>query len=448
MFESLPEYFRNYHLKADVRTLLLLRKALSKGLVNTLGDLYLLLRGIIARNEKDYGPYTKAFYQYFLEIEIKAGERLEEAIMRSETFKRWVHEWEERYEGELPPIDQLVEQFLDQVHLTTFDIKKVLSGRDILDKDDPDMKDENEEGNMEEREEHHLVQLGADYTDIPLEELLERMKKVMDQQRARHSGGDHWIGSHGRSPYGHGGAAAGGIRVGGKGGGKMARMVVNSRQFYPVDTSAPLTDDNIDAALAALKGVTDESSEEVLDIPITIKTGIKQGGIFLPEMKEEIDRKIKVILLIDNGGFSMYPFIRQVQQLFGKMKTRFAHDLKVYYFHNTIHGGAFEDPARSRFVSTDQLLAHDPYYHVFVIGDAAMAPYELSASSRNDWLSLSKKYKRFAWLNPIPPNQWDFAMTTQWLREFLPMYPLTPKGIEHAVLEMNRKTKSTLTDQY
>ena len=128
------------------------------------------------------------------------------------------------------------------------------------------------------------------------------MKEVAKQQRGKHSGGDHWIGSGGVSPYGNGGAAAGGIRVGGAGGGKMARAAVNSREFYPVDTKSILKDDNIDAALAALKGIEEGTSEIELDIPKTITEGLKQGGIFLPHEKEKIEQKLQVILLIDNGG--------------------------------------------------------------------------------------------------------------------------------------------------
>ena len=95
----------------------------------------------------------------------------------------------------------------------------------------------------------------ADYSDLSLEELLERMKEVMEKQKGKHSGGSHWVGTGGISPYGHGGAAKDGIRMGGTGGGKMARKVLGDASFYPVDLDALLNDDNVDAALAALKGV-------------------------------------------------------------------------------------------------------------------------------------------------------------------------------------------------
>ena len=83
MFESLPETLREHGLQAEVRTLLLLRKSMERGLVRTLGDLYLVLRGIVASAPKDYGPFTEAFYAYFLTIDFLPGEKPEQAIQRS-----------------------------------------------------------------------------------------------------------------------------------------------------------------------------------------------------------------------------------------------------------------------------------------------------------------------------------------------------------------------------
>lgn len=440
MFDSLPHYFRKQKLSADVRTLLLLRKAMDKGLVKTMGDLYVALKGLVTNDPKDFGPFTTAFYEYFLSIEIKKGEKLENAVARSDAFKKWKKEryGEDDDNPEMPDINELVDRFLDEVHLTTFDIKKMLSGKDILNKDDPDRADDTEQ---DIKEGERKVTEGADYTDIPLEELLERMRKVAEQQKRRHEGGDHWIGQYGRSPYGQNGAAAGGIRTGGSGGGKMARRVIGDPQFYPVDTNAILRDDNIDAALASLKGIEDETAEVILDIPKTIKEGLKQGGIFLPYEKEKIQQKVQVILMIDNGGYSMHPYIKSVRKLFSKMKTRFAHDLKVYYFHNTIYGGAYSDIRRRKFVPIEKILSNDKNYSVFVIGDADMGPYELSDTSMRNWDSLKKRFKRMAWLNPLPGRYWAMSTTVNWLKQVIQMYPLTPDGIEKAVSEMNRKRR-------
>ena len=89
MLSTLPEHFRNHGLQADVRTLLLLRRALERGLVTTLGDMYNVLKGIVVKEPEHMGPFTKAYYDYFLHIKVQYGQSLEDAILRSETFKKW-----------------------------------------------------------------------------------------------------------------------------------------------------------------------------------------------------------------------------------------------------------------------------------------------------------------------------------------------------------------------
>ncbi|MEL6275192.1 MAG: hypothetical protein AAFU03_08825 [Bacteroidota bacterium] len=439
MFESLPEHFRTYKLDADVRTLMLIRKSMEKGLINTLGDLYLVLKGLITNDPKDYGPYTTAFYKYFLDIEIKNGEVLDSAILRSETFQKWKEKQLEEYNGEQEPDTmELVERFLNEVHLSTYDIKKIIDGKALFDQDDP-----NRPENPEERPEGRpdSVDQAADYSEVSLEELLERMKQVAEQQGREHFGGSHWIGKGGISPYGQQGAAMGGVRVGGSGGGKMARRVIGDKNFYPVDTKVQLQDNNIDVALSFLKGIEDETAHKQLDIPTTIKEGVKQGGLFLPYEEEKIDQKVQVILLIDNGGWSMTPYVKTVTKLFSKMKRRFAHDLKTYYYHNTIYGGAYSDVRRTQYVPVSKLLKLDKNYSVFVIGDADMAPYELSRESVQNWTDLQERFKRMVWMNPLNTRYWPGSMTVNTLKQIVPMYPLTPSGIEEAVKLMNKKRK-------
>ncbi|MFK7809458.1 MAG: hypothetical protein AB8F74_16765 [Saprospiraceae bacterium] len=438
MFQSLPATFKKHKLAADVRTLLVIRRALDKRLVRTLGDLYYLLRGLVTAAPTDFGPFAAAFYDYFLGVEIRPGEKLENAIIRSEAFQKWKSNYFEGPEAEEVDELNLVDQYLDEIHTTTYDIQKALNGKDILKKDDPNLADSATDQEIENTE--RTLQQAADYRDIPLEELLERMRLVAEQQRGKHSGGSHWIGSGGISPYGNNGAAAGGIRVGGNGGGKMARKVVNSHQYYPVDTNSILKDDNVDAALAALKGIYDETSDTELDIPKTIKEGVKEGGLFLPYEKEKYNQKVEVILLIDNGGYSMTSYIRSVTKLFSKMKIRFAHDLKTYYYHNTIYGGVFSDVTRRQFVSIENLMDHPKTYHLFVIGDADMAPYELGRSSVMSWMALEEYFPKMAWLNPLNENFWQSSMTVMALQQIVPMYFLSPEGIANAVLEMNRKS--------
>ena len=436
MFKSLPQHFRNHGLQADVRTLMLLRKSMQKGLVNTLGDLYLVLKGIVTNSPKEYGPYTTAFYKYFLDIDIKSGEMLDTAILRSQVFKDWKEKkLLDLRQEDAPDMRELIDQFLNEVHISTYDIQKMLDGKDILNEDDPDRPDTpGKDDDIPQR-----VEKGADYSDFSLEELLERMEQVAKQQQRKHRGGDHWIGQYGRSPYGNSGAAKNGIRVGGAGGGKMARKVIGDKNFYPVDLKVSLDDNNIDVALSFLKGIEDETAELQLDIPQTIKEGVKQGGLFLPYQKEKIEQKVQVILLVDNGGWSMSPYIKNVTKLFSKMKRRFAHDLKTYYFHNTIYGGVYTDVRRTKFEPLEKLLLNPKNYSVFVIGDADMAPYELSNRSMNDWQQIKERFPRIAWLNPLDHRYWAGSISVNILRQVFKMYPLSPYGIELAVQMMNRR---------
>jgi uncharacterized protein with von Willebrand factor type A (vWA) domain len=436
MFTKLPEAFRKFNLAVDVRSLLLLQKAMDRGLVKTIGDLYNVLRTFIVKDPEYLGPYTKAFYAYFLDIKIRPNDRLNDAILRSQTFEQWKEVNFGRLEEDLSP-DELVNYFLDQVHLTHYDIKEVLDGRELWDKDKSDLED-NQDPNDEETPNRPLDRM-ADYSGLSLEELMKRMEEVMKQQKSKHSGGSHWIGTGGISPYGHGGAAKDGIRVGGSGGGKMARKVLGDSNYFPVDLDAVLNDNNIDAALASLKGIIEETAQETLDVKETIDKGLERGGLFIPEIKNETSDKLQVLLVIDNGGYSMHPYINAVQTLFRKMKTRFAHDMETYYFHNTVYRQVFIDSQRRKPMTIERFLSKDKNYHVFFIGDAAMAPYELDRNSLNTYSEIKEHFKKVAWLNPEPVKYWNGTLSTQIIKELLPMYPLTPKGIEKAVLEMNKK---------
>jgi len=436
MFTTLPEAFKKFNLAVDVRALLLLQRAMDKGLVRTIGDLFNVLRTFIIKDPEHIGPYTKAFYAYFLDINIRPNDRFNDAILRSQTFEQWKETNFGRMEDDITP-DEWVNHFLDQVHLTHYDIKEVLDGRKLWDKDNGDLED-NPEANNDETPNRPLDRL-ADYSDLTLEELMQRMEEVNEQQQSEHSGGSHWIGTGGISPYGHGGAAKDGIRVGVSGGGKMARKVLGDSNFFPVDLDAILNDNNIDAALASLKGIVEETAQETLDVKETIDRGLERGGLFIPEIKNETFDKLQVLLIIDNGGYSMHPYIKSVQTLFRKMKTRFAHDLETYYFHNTVYRQVFIDSRRQKSLPIERLLSKDPNYHVFFIGDAAMAPYELDRASLNTYSEIKEHFKKVAWLNPEPIRYWNGTLSTQIIKELLPMHPLTPKGIEQAVLEMNRK---------
>src|ERR1035437_9707904 len=49
------------------------------------------------------------------------------------------------------------------------------------------------------------------------DELMETLRKRLEEQRERHEGGSKWIGTGGTSPFGHGGYNPQGVRIGGAG---------------------------------------------------------------------------------------------------------------------------------------------------------------------------------------------------------------------------------------
>ena len=125
------------------------------------------------------------------------------------------------------------------------------------------------------------------------------------------------------------------------------------------------------------------------------------------------------------------------------MKRRFAHDLKTFYFHNTIYGGAYKDSFRlqSQFENLEKICSLDKNYAVFIIGDADMAPYELTRDSMRDWQALKKRFERIIWLNPMDLKYWESSSTVHMLQGVFDMFPLSPYGIEKGVEHMNKKRR-------
>ena len=150
MFDSLPQALKKGGVHSDVRTLLLLHKSIEKGLVKTMGDLYVVLKSIVVKDPADMGPFTKVYYDYFLNIDIQNGERLEDAVARSETFRKWREDYLDRHDDVEWTEEDLVNRFLDDVHMTHYDIRSILDGRTIWDKDDPDLADSDEENGSSE----------------------------------------------------------------------------------------------------------------------------------------------------------------------------------------------------------------------------------------------------------------------------------------------------------
>jgi uncharacterized protein with von Willebrand factor type A (vWA) domain len=162
--------------------------------------------------------------------------------------------------------------------------------------------------------------------------------------------------------------------------------------------------------------------------------------------------RLKIILAIDNGGWSMEPYIEIVRTLFYYSRAQFK-DIKTFFFHNTIYDRLWEDPARMRKpFPVNDLVKLDPETRFIIVGDASMAPYELMAHDGSIYFeeySGMPSYKRLefiadtfphsVWLNPKLEREWSYTRTIGIIREIFPMFELTLDGLERAVTYMMHK---------
>jgi uncharacterized protein with von Willebrand factor type A (vWA) domain len=414
---------------------------MSRGLVNNLGGLYSFGERLVVKDPREKGPYTVAFFAHFLDIHIAPGQTLDDAVIHSDAFAAW----RRQNAPDRIPSPQLVDEFLESILDKTPDIQGLAEAIQQQRRSAPDIDvpffapDE------------FSPDVDVDHSDKDLDELLRRMQEIAEQQNEAHRGGKKYVGTGGTSPYGHAGRSSAGIRVGGRSAHLSARLVLNDPRFFPLNMNAVLSDNNIDAAFAALKGVAERSSHLELDIDETIRMGARRAGLFIPHLTCKEDEQLNVMLFIDNGGFSMDPYIPVVRALFQKMKTRFDHDLRIFYFHNIIDGTVHSDQARSAEpVLLESLLREGKHQRVFIVGDASMAPYELHGSflgsSGFDCVrDMAAAFPRLVWLNPVAEGSWSLVETIDDIRSVVKMFPLTPRGIEKAVTHLNQASEKTVT---
>jgi uncharacterized protein with von Willebrand factor type A (vWA) domain len=117
-----------------------------------------------------------------------------------------------------------------------------------------------------------------------------------------------------------------------------------------------------------------------LDVDETIDRSCRNGGEIELVFKRELRDRIQVIVLLDNGGASMRPYLDLVKLVFGLMRDHFK-DLDYYYFHNCVYGCVYSDSKRLTPYLIHHLVRRDPETRVIIIGDANMAPAELMLSN-------------------------------------------------------------------
>ena len=450
MFSDFPQILRRYGIDADVRVIMDMYRTMEMGIVTNLGSLFDVCQHLICKSRREIAPYTLAFWEYFLGIDTINYSTIDDAICNSAAFEHWLSEKLEtgKIAGEVD-YKKMIDQFLNETLNSDLqaNIQKELDARQHLEKDNPDLRDKDRLGPPGTPRSSDTM---VDYSKISLDELMERMKRVMDNQKTLHSGGGHWIGSHGHSPYGHSGSGLNGIRVGGSSHAGSARKVLGDPSFYPIDLDAPITDDNMDAAIQALKNLEDMYPDRKLDVKLTVEDTGRNAGIVLPHFLREQQDRTQVLLLLDNGGNSMWVHARKVQVLFAKIKRRFPQDLKTFYFHNAIYDQVYEDEARRKPVTLRKVMENSPDYRVFIVGDSYMGPHELlspygsiefreesSTPGLENLKTLHEHFPYLVWINPTPKKFWSRTVAA-YIQQVIQMEPLTINGIIEAARYMNQ----------
>ncbi|MEZ4604854.1 MAG: hypothetical protein R2861_16075 [Desulfobacterales bacterium] len=82
-----------------------------------------------------------------------------------------------------------------------------------------------------------------------------------------------------------------------------------------------------------------------MNVDESIYQTMKNAGEIEIVFDRSLKDRLKVILAIDNGGWSMDPYVQVVQTLFDYARSEFK-DLKTYFFHNTIYDTLWGDPSR------------------------------------------------------------------------------------------------------
>lgn len=285
------------------------------------------------------------------------------------------------------------------------------------------------------------------------DEIMETLKKRLEEQKERHEGGNKWVGTGGTSPYGNSGYNPEGVRIGGESKHGRAIKVWDKREFKNLDSTKELGTRNIKVALRRLRKFAREGALDELDIDGTVRGTAKQGWLDI-QMRAERRNAVKLLLFLDVGG-SMDPHIKLCEELFSAATSEFK-NLEFFYFHNCPYEGLWKDNRRrfsERTPTWDVLHKYGHDYKIIFVGDAAMSPYEISHPGGSvehfneeagaTWMKrLTNTYPAAAWLNPVPKEHWGYSQSTKLLKDLMNdrMYPLTLAGLDDAMRTLTRKT--------
>ncbi len=369
---------------------LTLHRALNKGLINTLNDFYTSSRSILVKSERYFDLFDQVFAHHFEGAELPDYDGFE--------------------------VDEMARVLLDEW----------LKNPDALSR-----------------------ALGIDKSQLKglsPDELINYFKQRLKEQTESHHGGSKWIGTDGTSPVGHSGYYPGGMRIGGISRNKSAIKVAMERRYKDYTMEGPLTQSRISEALKRLRNLVPSGPKDTINIDSTIYQTMKNGGEIEIVFDRSLKDRLKIILAIDNGGWSMDQYIPVVQTLFDYSRAQFK-DIKTFFFHNTIYCTIWKDTTRYKEpINIDNFARVDPDTRLILVGDASMAPYELMVmdgslhiESRSGKPSLeclkflAKAFPKTVWLNPVPSRMWGYTRTIEVIRQIFPMFELSLDGLEKAV---------------
>jgi hypothetical protein len=390
MFIDFFYTLKNVGIPVSPTSFLTLHRALQTGLVNSLNDFYTASRSILVKSERYFDLYDQAFAHHFEGAELPDVNGVE--------------------------LDDIARAMLDQW------LKEPRALAEAL--------------GIDESELNRLTP----------EELIEYFKERLKEQTGEHHGGSRWIGTGGTSPVGHSGNHPGGMRVGGVSRNKSAVKVALDRRYRDYALSGPLTRPMVGEALKRLRNLVPVGPKDRVNIDETLYQTMKNGGEIEIVFERSLKDRLKVILAIDNGGYSMDPYISVVQTVFDYARSQFK-DLKTYFFHNTVYSTLWGDPARFRKPKPiAEFAAADPQTRLFIVGDASMAPYELMVADGSIHIEersgtpsieclkfLADTFSHAVWLNPMPEDMWNYTQTVKTIGRIFPMFELSIDGLEKAV---------------
>lgn len=396
LFIDFVALLRDYGVPAGTKDLLELNKGLERGVVQSLDDLFVFMRLVFVRRAEHMDAFERAFAFYFYGVDIPPVAEGDYELFNTKQFKKWLEE--QLAAGKLP--------------------RKA-------------------------------------YWEYDADELMRRFWDTVREQMESHHGGSKWVGTGGNSPFGHSGNAERGVRVFGESRNRSALKVIGERRYIAYAEGNQLRSENLRQALETMKHMKNEGPRDLLNLDETIRRTAKNGGEIDLVFERDLRDKISVMLFIDNGGYSMTPFIEITRLLFTKLHERFE-DLTTYYFHNTIYERVWSDFRRSKPVPMDQILMRRNETRIVILGDATMAPEELefpggeiyqygvgNTPPSTHWLKrLSTRFPHACWLNPIPRGQWNDTYghhTLNRIRDFFHMEDMTLGGIKGMVDFLSEK---------